>query len=409
MDKSESKTQARLKQCGAYTSYQYISSDSRPTYDYVDQYERQPGIRMNWPEDVEDTAQAFEETHTIVSAHDHLSLRPKDPSLFAEYRRNGREATPYQGMARSGVDLFFDGGPAAVSMIRSHTPFAWDDAVSDLGMRASDWAHQDFAVPIGGMADLRALRRDQVGIVPTLETATPIGNDVDRLDILYGLGLRMIGVAYSESNALASGLSEEADGGLTHLGRRAIRRMNELGIMIDVSHTADRSARDVIESSEDPVSITHAGARALWNTSRMKPDEVIRAVAASGGFIGVEAAPHTTLTAAHPHHSLESVMEHMEYCIELVGIDHVAFGPDTNFGDHAAWHREFGPLFGIGGESKEQHPPYDPVEYVSGCENPGESVPNMVRWCFAHGYSENDVAKLAGENVLRVAQQVWAD
>ena len=61
----------------------------------------------------------------------------------------------------------------------------------------------------------------------------------------------------------------------------------------------------------------------------MKPDDVLRAVAGTGGVIGMSAAPHTTLSAAHPRHSIESVMDHFRYCIDLVGIDHVAFGPDT--------------------------------------------------------------------------------
>src|SRR2546428_4697945 len=73
----------------------------------------------------------------------------------------------------------------------------------------------------------------------------------------------------------------------------------------------------------------------------MKNDETLRAMAAKGGVIGVEAAPHTTLTQKHPKHSLESVMEHVAYCVELIGVDHVGLGPDTLFGDHLGLHHAF--------------------------------------------------------------------
>src|SRR5262249_25637446 len=160
-----------------------------------------------------------------------------------------------------------------------------------------------------------------------LEAATPIENELDRIDILYGFGVRQMGIAYSEANGLGSGLKEAHDGGLTVFGRRAVRRMNKLGIAIDVSHSGDRTCLDTFEHSEKPVVITHAGARGVWPTSRMKPDEVLKACAQSGGVLGLEAAPHTTLSPDHREHSLESVMDHFTYCVELMGIEHVAFGP----------------------------------------------------------------------------------
>lgn len=404
------KTRERLALWNSYRSYQYLrAGEDYRAFDLVSAVERVPAAGIEWSEKVEARACEFEEQHLVVSAHDHLSLRPADPGDFAEYRRQGRESTPYEGIAHSGVDLFFDGGPAAVSMIRSHTPWDWDDAVSDLAMRQADWAHQSLLAPVRTLEDARRARAEnKVGVVLTLESASPIGNDVDRLDILYGLGVRLLGLVYSESNQLGSGLADTGDAGLTALGRRALRRMNDLGIIVDVSHTGDATALDAVRRSSAPVVITHAGSRALWPTPRMKPDEVIRACADSGGFIGVEAAPHTTITAKNPRHSLDSVMEHVERCVELVGIDHVAFGPDTNFGDHTAWHRVFAPLFGKDDADPVTLPPHEQVPYVQGCENPAEAVRNMIRWLFDRGYSEDDVAKLAGGNVRRVASAVWA-
>ena len=102
-------------------------------------------------------------------------------------------------------------------------------------MRYADWAHQDFAVRAETVADIHAaFANGQVALIGALEAATPIENELDRIDVLYGLGIRMLGVVYSESNALGSGCRETRDGGLTGFGRRAVERMNRLGMLIDV-------------------------------------------------------------------------------------------------------------------------------------------------------------------------------
>jgi membrane dipeptidase len=278
--------------------------------------------------------------------------------------------------------------------------------VYDLGMRLADIAHQEFVVHCRRVEDIeRAHREGRLAWVAALEAATPIENELDRLDILYGLGVRLMGVVYSESNTLGSGLREPVDGGLTLFGRQAVRRMNQIGIAIDVSHTSDRTALDTAAVSEKPIFITHAGARALWDTARMKPDAVIRAVAEGGGVMAIEAAPHTTLTARHPRHSIESFMEHFEYCANLVGLDHVAFGPDTLYGDHVGLHHAFASQLSIA--SAHVGPTFEEVEYVAGIENPTEAFPNIVRWLVRHGYADADIAKVVGGNILRVLRAVW--
>ena len=223
--------------------------------------------------------------------------------------------------------------------------------------------------------------------------------------MLYGLGIRSSGIAYSEANTLGSGLREARDGGLTEFGRQAVRRMNQLGIAIDVSHSGDQTSLDTIQASQKPIFITHVGARALWNTRRMKPDEVLKACAERGGVIGIEAAPHTTLTERHPRHSIESFMEHFEYVCNLVGIDHVAFGPDTLFGDHVGLHHAFAQQLSIRAAHGQQA--FEEVEFVDGIENPAEAFPNIVRWLVKHHYGDAEIAKAIGGNVMRVLDEVW--
>ena len=161
---------------------------------------------------------------------------------------------------------------------------------------------------------------------------------------------------------------------------------------------------DTCEQSDRPVLITHAGARAVWDTPRMKPDDVLRAVADTGGVIGMSAAPHTTLSAAHPRHTIESVMDHFEYCAALVGIEHVAFGPDTLYGDHVALHRIFAHLLSIGAA---RGPSFDPVAYVDGLENPTENFTNICGWLVQHGYSDADIRAVLGGNIYRTLQSIW--
>jgi membrane dipeptidase len=98
-------------------------------------------------------------------------------------------------------------------------------------------------------------------------------------------------------------------------------------------------------------------------------------------------------------------MEHFEYCVNLLGIDHVAFGPDTLFGDHVALHHAFARQLSI--RSAHGTQAFTEVEFVDGVENPAEEFPNIVRWLVAHNYSDADIDKVLGGNIMRVLKEVW--
>ena len=395
------------KEYGGYTSFQYLESgvDYRP-FRLAKEVDRVPRYEIPLSAEEEARVQRIFEDNLVISLHDHSFVVPDDLGEFAEYRRQGRDWTGYEGLSRSGLDVIFENFMDGTATITSKAGWKWDDIIYDLGMRLSDIAHQDMVVRAETTADLRRAKANgQIALVASLEAATMIENEVDRLDILYGFGVRCMGIAYSEGNSLGAGLREARDGGLTDLGRQAVRRMNRLGIAIDVSHSGDQTSLDTIEASEKPIFITHAGARALWDTKRMKPDEVLRACAEKGGVIGVEAAPHTTLTDRQRRHSIEPVMEHFEYIANLVGIDHVGFGPDTLFGDHVGLHDFFARQLSITHLHGQQ--PFERVEYVAGIENPAEAFPNIVRWLVKHGYSDQDIAKVIGGNAMRLLDEVW--
>lgn len=396
------------KRYDGYRSFRYLrEGDDYRAFALAKDVGRVPAYDLGLSAEQRRRADALMAAHPIVSMHDHTAIAPADPGELIEQRRQGRDWTGYAGLAASGTDVFFENFMDGTALITSPHGWKWDDILFDLGMRLSDIAHQDLVYVAATIDEVLAAKPNgRIAFVACLEAATAIENEVDRVDVLYGFGVRCMGITYSEANALGSGLREQHDGGLTDLGRAVVERMNRLGMTIDLAHVGDRTSLDVIEVSQRPVTITHAGARALWPTRRMKPDEVIRALAAKGGVIGIEAAPHTTITKAHPRHSLDSIMEHVEYCADLVGVDHVALGPDTLFGDHVGLHHAFAEALSIG--RIMEGVTYERVPYVNGMENPGEAMRNAVGWMVKRGWSDADIAKVAGVNVIRVLKETWA-
>lgn len=121
--------------------------------------------------------------------------------------------------------------------------------------------------------------------------------------------------------------------------------------------------------------------------------------------MGIPAAPHTTLSAAHSRHTIDSVMDHFEYCAGLVGIEHLAFGPDTLYGDHVALHRIFAHLLSLG--SLTAGPSFERVDYVDGLENPTENFGNICGWLVRHGYDDDTIRAVIGGNIRRVLESIW--
>jgi membrane dipeptidase len=390
-----------------YQAYQYLEAG----YDYrsfnlTKGVSRVPEYLIPLLEEEETRVKKIANEVVFISLHDHPVLFPEDMREVFAYAREGRQHTAYAALAASYYDCVFDNMMDGTGAITSKGGWKWDETLHDFGIRLADLAHQDFVIKVESVNDiLRAHSEGRIGIVFGIEGAAPIENELDRIDILYGFGLRLMGITYSESNALGSGLKESADGGLTAFGQKAVERMNKLGMAIDVSHVGPRTALDVVAASSKPVFISHVGARALWQSKRLAADELLTACAEKGGVIGVEAAPHTTLTEKHRKHSIDSFMEHFKYIVELVGIDHVAFGPDTLYGDHVGLHHA---LLGqlsikdiLGTQSFEE------VPYVRGLENPTETSKNIIRWLVKTGYSDEYIVKILGGNILRLLRTVW--
>jgi membrane dipeptidase len=416
----------RNKKYSGYKAFQFLE----PGIDYME-FKLRAEMVPEWAEwvplskDEEDRFEEIMEKNIVISLHEHPSTRPEDISLREEFTREGREPLAYEALSKSGLDCVFDNMMDGSNFINTKHGWDWMSTVHDLGMKLCDIAKQDFVVHCRKVEDiLEAHKAGKLAWVGVIESSSCIENEVDRLDVLYGLGVRSMGVNYSESNMLGTGLKEIRDGGLTDFGYDAVVRMNKLGMLVDVSHVSDQTAMDTIALSKRPIVISHSGVRALTPTTRMFPDEVIQALAERGGVMGIEAAPNLTVTEKHPLHSIESYMEHIEYCIDLVGIDYVGCGPDTSYADHVGMYLhnlEDSKKMGLGHYSRpdrkaspNQYLGIDMniealkrLKYVRGMENPTECLQNVARWMVKHGYSDKEIAKIIGGNALRLLREVW--
>jgi membrane dipeptidase len=403
----------RTRSYGGYRSFGYLTAgrDYR-AFELAPELDRVPSYRLELSAEQEARVAGLAADTLMISMHEHLGVFPARVDETPDYIREGRMATGFEALSHALWDAAFDNLMDGLSQIESKTGWKWTEVLHDLGMRLCDLAHQDDVVVARSVDDiLEAKRQGRLAWLASMEGAAMIENELDRIDVLYGFGVRMLGVTYSESNALGSGLKEPRDGGLTVFGRKAVERMNRVGMLVDCSHTGDQTALDTIEVSGTPIVLSHIGARALWDSGRLAPDDVLVACAEKGGVIGIEAAPHTTITRATREHSIESFMEHFEYVRGLVGIDHVGFGPDTVYGDHVGLHGVYTARLSIA-ESRRGRAPesesFPTVEYVRGLENPTEASHNILRWLVRAGYADEDIAKVMGGNVLRVLRAVWA-
>jgi membrane dipeptidase len=395
------------KRYQGYQAYSYLDAGvDYPDYELAD---------WNWAgeyllplnEEQEKRTEELARENIFIALHEHPVYFPKDIQQTPSYNHDGREVCAYDALAQSYIDCVFDNMMDGTSNITSKAGWKWNDVVHDLGMRLCDLAHQDFLVQCRRVEDIsRAFSEGRIAWVPVVEGAAPIENEVDRIDILYGLGIRLMGITYSESNALGSGLKEDRDGGLTKFGRMAVERMNKVGMLIDCSHSSPKTTLDTVEHSSHPIVLSHVGARALWDSKRLFPDEVLKAVAEQGGVIGIESAPHTTMTRTQNTHNLESVMEHFTYVADLVGIDHVTFGVDSLYGDHVGLHHVFAAQLSTG-DTRSKQVDYQEVRYVKGLENPTEASRNILRWLVKQNYTDEEIVKVIGGNTLRVLKQVW--
>src|ERR1700722_4281507 len=234
-----------------------------------------------------------------------------------------------------------------------------------------------------------------LAVVLHFQGGDPIEADVNLLDAYHALGVRVIQPTYNARNRLGDGCLERANSGLSKLGRAAIARMNELGIVVDIAPVGRRTSLEVIEASTAPVIASHGNACGVYESRRNLTDEQLKAVAASGGVIGVCAFPGFVCAADA---NLDRVLDHVDYLASLVGADHVGLGMD--FATETAEDYDY---FGY----EEDTYPRPPWTYPPGIAGFAD-LRNIGTGLAARGYTAEQIAGIANGNFLRVFGEVWA-
>ena len=253
----------------------------------------------------------------------------------------------------------------------------------------------------------RAKREGRTGIILGFQNASPIENDLDRLEVFAALGVRVIQLTFHERNLLGNGCYERHDDGVSNFGRDAIAEMNRLGIVIDLSHVGDRTTLETIEASAAPVAITHANCREYHRIPRNKTDQAIRAVAAKGGVIG--ATCYTKFLRTGEHSTVEDYVDAIDDLVERVGVDHVAFGTDFTQNQPPEFWRYIGAQQGTKYPSTfdDGSRDWSQVQLTpEGLSSPAQ-LPNLAAALSGRGYSDDDTRKVRGGNWLRLFEQVW--
>ena len=250
---------------------------------------------------------------------------------------------------------------------------------------------------------LRAKSEGKVAYLFGFQNTLPLDGDIDLLDIYKDLGVNIIQLTYNEKNLVGCGCGEHTDTGLSPFGTQVIDRMNELRMLVDLSHVGDRTAAEAIELADFPV-FSHANARSLCNNVRNKPDEQMKAIAAKDGIIGINAYPSfvkRTKTELGERPNLDDLLDHIDYLAGLVGVGYVGIGLDLI---ENANEEEFA-LLASNPEIWGLPNPQGKYEYPIGIEGISDIV-NITRGLVARGYTDNEIKKIIGENWLRVLRRV---
>lgn len=268
----------------------------------------------------------------------------------------------------------------------------------------------DILIQVQSTADiLRAKKEGRVGIILGFQNASPIENELDRLAIFKNLGVRIIQLTFHECNLLGDGCWEKRNAGLSNFGVDAVREMNRLGILIDLSHVGEQSTLDAIALSEHPVAVTHANAQEFYSNPRNKTDEALKRVAEKGGVIGATAIGSFLPTQLES--TLEDYVDAIDDMVERVGIDHVGFGTDFTQDQPKSFWRYILSQQGTKYPATFTDPSiqYDEVAlYPRGLERP-DKLPNLAAALIKRGYATEDVIKILGGNWMRLFQQVWGE
>ena len=231
----------------------------------------------------------------------------------------------------------------------------------------------------------RAKNAGKAGIILGLQNSDHFRTVAD-VAFFSGLGQRVSQLTYNSRNSIGAGCAVAHDPGLADYGARVVEEMNRIGMAVDISHSGDRTGLDAILLSKRPVLITHSNCRALNPHRRCKPDDVIRAMAARGGVMGITAI--RSFVGGRERATVEDVLDHFDHVVKIAGIEHVGVGSDNDVDAGRGGH----PLRRID---------------IAGLDGP-QRIFNLTEGLIRRGYTDRHIRLILGGNFERALAEIWA-
>ncbi|QDT32590.1 dipeptidase [Thalassoglobus polymorphus] len=240
---------------------------------------------------------------------------------------------------------------------------------------------------------------------PLPQTWISVQEELAYVQYFFQLGIRMMHLTYNRRNMLADGCAETANGGLSDFGRAAIAEMNRVGVIVDVAHTGWRSSREAAEASTKPMVASHTACNAINEHIRAKPDDVIKAICNTGGLVGICLIPNFLGGSG----DISRLLDHIDYVVKKFGIDHVAIGTDVaHTSQYSAEENKKVP-------KRDRRRSRFAALWPSGSLGgnwPGRATLAWTNWplitvgLVQRGYSDEEIQKIIGGNVMRVCKEV---
>ena len=311
----------------------------------------------------------------------------------------------YSNWSREIFEQMRAGGVTAV-----HATLVYHENTRETLTRFGEWnrrfeQHADLIMPVYEPADIqRARASNRIGVFFGAQNCSPIEDDIDMIAIMRRMGLMIMQLTYNNQSLLATGCYEAQDNGITRFGRQAIGEMNRTGMIIDMSHSSEKSTLDAIELSTRPVIISHANPSTFYAAKRNKSDKVLKAIAESGGLLGFSMYPFHL--KGGPDCTLDSFCDMIANTADLMGVDHIGLGTDLCQGQpqsvldwmrNGRWSKEMD--FGEGSKSNAGWP--RPLTWFQD----NRDFPAIIEGLRKKGFSKTDVHKIMGLNWLKQLEE----
>ena len=253
----------------------------------------------------------------------------------------------------------------------------------------------------------RAKREGKIGIMPGFQYTTFLEENVERIGMFRQLGVRIMQLTYNNRSIFGDGCLEPGNAGLSKAGIAAIKKMNEIGVAVDLSHSGYRTTSEAIAQSAKPVLISHSGCAAVYAHPRSKPDEILKALADRGGYFGVYLMPYLVASPTVP--TREHVLDHLVHAIKVCGADHVGIGSDSAIQktvltaeQKAAFDKDIArrKQLGIGAPGEDRYP------YVPDLNGP-DHMEVIAAELAKRGQPAAVIEKVLGANFARVIGEIW--